>query len=194
MFTLEKLPYSINALEPYISEETIRHHYGKHHQGYVDKLNKLLLTDHHKSQMTLEELILHEKKDSEIYNQASQVWNHNFFWKCLKPSGCKFSGKIADLIKTQWGTLDQFQEEFEKKSLDHFGSGYTWLILRNKKLEIKNTHDGETPLNQNGKPLLTLDLWEHAYYLDHRSVRSNYIQSFWKIANWGFVNEQLEKE
>jgi Fe-Mn family superoxide dismutase len=195
MFKLPELPYSLDALAPYISEETLKYHYGKHHRGYVEKLNTLVSdsTEPKSAMMTLEEIILHS--EGPIFNNAAQVWNHTFFWNCLTPKGKgRPSPKVSELINKTWGSFEKFQDAFSKEAVSNFGSGWTWLnIGSNNQLTIKNTSNAMNPIRENLNALLTVDVWEHAYYLDYHNDRSEFIKAFWKIVNWDFVDKQLEK-
>ena len=189
-FKLPELPYALDALAPIMSRETLEYHYGKHHQRYVDNLNKLVAgTDlEHKS---LEDIIKASKSGG-TFNNAAQVWNHTFFFRSLTPHGTKISGKAKDSIEKQWGSFDKFKAEFSEAAVGLFGSGWVWLTqLANGTLAIEKTKDAETPLTSGHKPLLTLDVWEHAYYIDYRNDRARFINSWWDIVNWDFVNKQF---
>ncbi len=185
-FELPPLPYAKNALEPVISAETIDYHYGKHHQTYVTNLNNLIAgTDFEKS--TLEEII--KKSSGGLFNNAAQVWNHTFYWNCLKPKGGgEPTGKLADAINKAFGSFSEFKAKFSTSAATNFGSGWTWLV-KNKdgSVEIVNTSNAATPLTDGKTPLLTCDVWEHAYYIDYRNARAKYVESFWTIVNWDFV-------
>lgn len=182
----------MDALEPYISEETLKYHYGKHHQGYVNKLNALLKGTKSANE-TLENLIKNESGG--IFNNAAQIWNHNFYWLSLTPkSSKKPAGKLLKAIDKDFGSFAKFKEEFKEKALSNFGSGWTWLVKNSDgPLEILNTGNADNPLRHNKKALLTCDVWEHAYYIDYRNERGNYIDNFWNIVNWQFVEENYEK-
>lgn len=187
---LPELPWPKDALEPLISAETIDYHYGKHHNAYVTKLNAAVNGTEF-SEMSLEEIIL--KSDGAIFNNAAQVYNHSFYWKCLAPqSDEEPTGDIANLISNKWGGFEKFKEDFSAAAASNFGSGWTWLVESNGELEILNTDDADTPLKHGKKALLTIDVWEHAYYIDYRNARPDYINSFWKLVNWDFVNSQLK--
>ena len=190
-FTLPELPYNRAALEPYISENTIDFHYGKHHQTYVDNLNKLVVGSDFENS-TLEEIIL--KAESGIFNNAAQIWNHSFYWKCLKPNGGgEPTGALADAIKSSFGTFDEFKQKFSTASVTLFGSGWAWLVKDAQgKLQIIQESNAGNPLKKGLKPLLTCDVWEHAYYLDKQNKRPAYVGDFWKIINWNFVSENLK--
>jgi Fe-Mn family superoxide dismutase len=191
-FTLMKLPYAMDALAPYISEETLQYHYAKHHQGYVNKLNDLTKgTD--LAIKSLEELITGETGG--IFNNAAQIWNHNFYWQSLHPKGEHTpNGKLLAAINREFGSFDNFKSEFNKQAVTNFGSGWTWLIKKgNGTLAIVNTGNAGNPMTNNERSLLTCDVWEHAYYIDYRNERAKYINNFWNIVNWKFVDEQYEK-
>ncbi len=193
--SLPDLPYPVQALEPYISEKTIQFHHGKHHKTYVDNTLKLVAGTELQN-AALEEIIKKTVKDDKkktIFNNAAQVWNHSFYWTCLKPAGGgKPSGKIAELIQRSFGAYDKFVEQFKNAGLTQFGSGWAWLVLHNKKLEIHKTANADTPLTFGCTPLLTMDVWEHAYYLDYQNRRADYISAFIEhMINWEFVNAQL---
>lgn len=187
---LPELPFPKNALEPHISAETFDYHYGKHHQAYVTKLNELIKGSKFEY-MPLEEIIL--SSQDAVFNNAAQIWNHTFFWNCLKPEGGgKPTGKVADLISSKWGSFEKFQEEFSKSAVANFGSGWTWLVLNKKnEIEIFNTSNAQTPKTSGMKALLTLDVWEHAYYIDYRNSRPDFIKAFWNVVNWDFVNQNI---
>jgi Fe-Mn family superoxide dismutase len=191
MFTLSKLPFEKNSLEPYISFETIEYHYWKHHQTYVDNLNKLIVWTEFESK-TLEEII----KSSEwwIFNNAAQVWNHTFYWNCLASNSSKVPDwKIAKLIDKNFWNFEKFKEEFSNKAISNFGSGWTWLVQKeNWDLEIVNTSNANTPLTTKDIPLLVIDVWEHAYYIDVRNARAKYVENFWNLVNWEFVEGSLK--
>ncbi len=188
--TLPELPYDKNALAPHISAETFDYHYSKHHQAYVTNLNNLIKGTKFET-MSLEEIIL--SSEGGIFNNAAQVWNHTFFWHSLSPNGgSEPTGKIADLINKQWGSVATFKDEFQKMALGNFGSGWTWLVLnKENQLQIINTSNAETPLTKGLNPLLTIDVWEHAYYIDYRNARANFVAAYWNIVNWEFANKNL---
>jgi Fe-Mn family superoxide dismutase len=189
-FELPPLPYEKNALEPHISAETLEYHYGKHHQTYVTTLNKLIEGTEFAS-MPLEEII--KKSSGPLFNNAAQVWNHTFYWHCLSPKGGGApSGKLADGINQAFGSFDKFKEEFSKSAVANFGSGWTWLVQRpDGTLAIVNTSNAATPITGSDKPLLTCDVWEHAYYIDYRNARAKYVESFWNLVNWEFAASKL---
>lgn len=187
---LQKLPYAQNALEPHISAETVEYHYGKHHKAYVDKLNSLISSNEMEGK-PLEEII--KKSSGAIFNNAAQVWNHNFYWSCLSAEGGGVpKGALAATITKQFDSLEAFQKAFSLSAVDNFGSGWTWLVknIADDELAIINTHDAATPLTDtNTRPLLTLDVWEHAYYIDYRNARAKYIDGYWKLVNWDFAEK-----
>lgn len=191
-FTLPQLPFAKNSLAPYISEETIEYHYGKHHQAYVDKLNKLIPNTEYEHK-TLEEIIKTAKGG--IFNNAAQVWNHTFYWQCLSKNGGG-EPKDATLIKAlteSFGSVAAFKEKFTTEATNFFGSGWIWLAKDAKgKLEIIGTTNADNPLTANKKALLTCDVWEHAYYIDYRNARAKYIEAFWKIISWDFVRDNMK--
>lgn len=186
--TLPALPYPKNALEPHMSSETLEFHYGKHHKAYVTKLNELIKGTKYEF-MPLEEVIL--SADGPVFDNAAQIWNHTFFWNCMAPNaGEKPDGKVSKLIEEKWGTFDKFKEAFEKSATTNFGSGWTWLVLnKENKIDILNTSDADTPKTKGFKALLTLDVWEHAYYIDYRNERPKFAAAFWNLVNWEFVNK-----
>jgi Fe-Mn family superoxide dismutase len=193
--SLPVLPYEKNALAPYISQQTIEYHYGKHHNAYVINTNKLIEgTD--LSDRDLETIIKKTSKDaskSSIFNNAAQVWNHSFYWACIKPGGGgPPSGTIAERIASDFGSYEKFAEQFKDAGMTQFGSGWAWLILRDNHLELMKTSNADTPLAHGLKPLLTVDVWEHAYYLDYQNRRADYLGSFLEhLINWEFVNSLI---
>ena len=185
-FELPALPYEIDALAPHVSKETLEFHYGKHHQTYVTNLNNLVEGTDDASK-SLEDIIL--SSDGGLFNNAAQVWNHTFYWNSLAPaSGAEPSGKLADAINAKWGSVAAFKEAFNKSAAGNFGSGWTWLVKKpDGSLDIVNTSNAATPLTTADVPLLTCDVWEHAYYIDYRNARPKYLESFWTLANWAFA-------
>lgn len=183
---LPALPFERNALEPHISVETIDYHYGKHHKAYVDKLNELTPGTEF-ADMSLEEII--KKSDGTIFNNAAQVWNHTFYWYCLQPGGGKEpSGKLADAINAAFGDFTKFKEQFTDTAIKTFGSGWAWLVQRKDgSVALVSTSNAATPLTGEDTPLMTCDVWEHAYYIDYRNARPKYLEHFWKLVNWEFV-------
>ncbi len=183
---LPPLPYEMNALAPHISQETLEYHYGKHHQGYVNKLNNALPGTQFE-QMPLEDVI--KKATGGIFNNAAQIWNHTFYWNSMSPNGGgKPKGALADALDTAFGSFDKFREEFNAKAGGLFGSGWTWLVKKDDgTVAIMNGQNAETPLRTGETPLLTCDVWEHAYYIDYRNARPKYLDAFWEIVNWDFA-------
>ncbi len=190
-FELPDLPYEMNALEPYISQETLEYHYGKHHKAYVDKLNNLL-NGSDDAKKSLEELIKTTKGG--VFNNAAQVWNHTLYWNCMKPNGGgEPKGALAEAINKAFGSFSEFKQKFSDTAATTFGSGWAWLVKDSSgALHIVSTSNAENPLQKNQTPLLTCDVWEHAYYIDYRNARPKYIENFWSLVNWDFVAKQLE--
>jgi len=186
---LPKLPYDFNALEPHISTQTLEFHYGKHHQAYVDNLNKLIIGAEFEYS-SLEEII--KKALGPIFNNAAQVFNHTFYFEGLALNK-SLSGEISEAINQSFNSFNEFKEKFSEAAKTLFGSGWVWLVEKNDSLEIIQTKNADNPLQQNLKPLLTIDVWEHAYYLDYQNKRPDYIENFWKIINWEEINERLLK-
>lgn len=186
--TLPPLPYVRQALEPYMSRETLEYHYGKHHKAYVDKVNALIAGTPQQN-ATLEELVMHA--DGALYDNAAQAWNHAFFWQCLSPRR-QTPGKELEGALRSLGGLETLEREFAKAAVAVFGSGWAWLARdRGGAVRIVTTPNGHTPLRDGHKPLLACDVWEHAYYLDHRNDRGAYLKSFWQLVNWDFVAGNL---
>jgi len=187
-YTLPELPYAKNALEPHISEETIEFHYGKHHQAYVNNLNALVPGTEYEG-LSVEEIV--KKSSGGVFNNAAQVWNHTFYWNCLTPNGGgEPTGELADAIQSTFGSFDSFKETFTKSAVTNFGSGWTWLVkTESGELKIVNTGNAGSPLTEGYTPLLTVDVWEHAYYVDYRNARPDYVSAFWNLVNWDFVNK-----
>lgn len=186
---LPALPYARDALAPHISEETLDFHYGKHHQTYVDKLNGLIPGTEFDGK-SLEEIV--KTSSGGVFNNAAQIWNHSFYWNCLSPNGGgEATGSVAEAINTAFGSFDKFQETFNNSAVNNFGSSWTWLVKNaDGTLAIVNTSNAATPLTEEGvTPILTVDLWEHAYYVDYRNARPAYLTAFWNLVNWDFVNE-----
>lgn len=192
-FALPDLPYPKNALEPHISKETLDYHHGKHHQKYVDTLNKLVKGTKHEG-AELEDII--RSSEGKLFNQAAQVWNHTFYWHCLSPDGGgEPSGSLKECIEHCFGSLQKFKDEFNEKAAGNFGSGWTWLVKKGKgkQLEIMNTSDADTPITDKELvPLFTVDVWEHAYYIDYRNERPKYLDSIWEVVNWDFVQYNFD--
>lgn len=190
-FTLPDLPYEKNALEPHISSETLEFHYGKHHQTYVDKLNGLVAgTD--MENKSLEEIV--RSSEGGVFNNAAQIWNHTFYWNSLSPNGGgEPTGALADAINAKWGSFADFKAAFNDKAVNNFGSSWTWLVkTADGSLDIVNTSNAATPITEDGvTPLMTVDLWEHAYYIDYRNARPKYLEGFWALVNWDFAAANL---
>ena len=183
---LPALPYANDALAPTISAETIEYHYGKHHQTYVTNLNNLAPGTEFEN-ASLEDIIM--KASGGIFNNAAQVWNHTFYWNCLSPNGGGApSGALADAINSAFGSFDEFKQKFSTSAATNFGSGWTWLVKNSDGgVEIVNTSNAANPMTDGKTPLLTVDVWEHAYYIDYRNARPKYLESIWGIINWDFV-------
>ena len=190
-FELPALPYAINALEPHISQETLEFHHGKHHNTYVTKLNGLVEgTD--LANKSLEEII--KTSEGGVFNNAAQIWNHTFYWNSLSPNGGgQPTGALADAINASFGSFEEFQAKFNDKAVNNFGSSWTWLVKKaDGSLDIVNTSNAGTPITEEGvTPLITVDLWEHAYYIDFRNVRPDYLKAFWALVNWDFAAENF---
>lgn len=189
-FTLPELPYARNALEPHMSEETLDFHYGKHHNTYVENLNKMVPGTEFEGK-SLEEIIL--SSSGGVFNNAAQVWNHTFFWHCLSPNGGgEPTGELAEAINKAFGSFEAFKEEFTKTAVTTFGSGWGWLVKKSDgSLALVSTSNAGTPLTDGHTPLLTCDVWEHAYYIDYRNARPKFLEGFWNLVNWDFVAKNL---
>jgi Fe-Mn family superoxide dismutase len=187
---LPPLPWSRDALAPHVSAETIDYHYGKHHKAYVDKLNGMIEGTEF-ADKPLEDIV--KSSSGGMFNNAAQAWNHTFYWNCLSPSGGgEPSGRLADGIKKAFGDFATFKEQFTETAVGTFGSGWAWLVQRGDgSLGLASTSNAATPLTGNDRPLLTCDVWEHAYYIDYRNARPKYIEAFWNLANWDFVADQM---
>lgn len=192
-FTLPPLPYELDALQPIISRETLEFHHGKHHQTYVDKLN-LLVPSTEFATLNLEQVIL-KATPGPIFNNAAQVWNHTFYWHCLTPNSHKApTGPLLTAIEKTWGNFKTFKEKFTETAVNTFGSGWAWLVKNaDGSLAITSTSNAALPMTQNQKALLTVDVWEHAYYIDYRNARPKYVEAMWEIINWDFVNKQFQE-
>ena len=190
-FTLPPLPYDLDGLTPNISKETLEYHYGKHHNAYVVNLNKLIL-DTEFASLSLDDIIL--KAKGPIFNNAAQVWNHTFYWHCLSPNGGgEPKGKLLDKITASFGTFAAFKEQFTQASIATFGSGWGWLVQdKDGHLKIISTSNAGTPMTEGLTALLTCDVWEHAYYIDYRNMRPDYLNAFWNLVNWEFVTNNLK--
>lgn len=185
---LPALPYAQDALAPHISAETLEYHYGKHHKTYVDKLNGLIPGTEFEGK-SLEEII--KTSTGGVFNNSAQIWNHTFYWNCLSPNGGgEATGAVAEAINAAFGSFDAFKEEFTTSAINNFGSSWTWLVKKaDGSVAIVNTSNAGTPLtDESVTPILTVDLWEHAYYIDYRNARPNYMNAFWSLVNWDFVN------
>ena len=187
---LPKLPYALEALEPYISKRTLEYHYGKHHQAYVNNLNKLIAGTEFENK-SLEEII--RKATGGVFNNGAQVWNHTFYWHCMKPQGGgEPTGALAEAIQKSFASFGDFKEKFSTAAATLFGSGWAWLIKKSDgSLEIVQESNAGNPLKNGATPLLTCDVWEHAYYLDKQNARPDYIADFWKLIDWGAVASRL---
>ena len=188
---LPELPYAIDALEPHISRETLEYHYGKHLQGYIDNLNKLIVDTEFEEEPLL--AIIERAPRGVIYNNAAQVWNHVFYFENLAPAGtASLSPKMRDVIEKKWGTVAEFKEEFNKKAMAQFGSGWTWLVINPEgELEIFSSSNAECiAMDAAYTPILVCDVWEHAYYIDTRNARAQYLENFWKVVNWKKIEER----
>jgi Fe-Mn family superoxide dismutase len=185
-YKLPELPYAENALEPYISAETLEYHYGKHHAAYVDKLNGLVEKTEFEN-APLEVII--KNASGAIFNNAAQVWNHNFYWNCLSPDGGgEPMGSLGSAIREFFGDFPGFKEKFDAAAISNFGSGWTWLVKTpDGVLKIVNTDDADNPMVDGLEALMTCDVWEHAYYIDYRNARPAYLEAFWNLVNWDFV-------
>ncbi|CRG49688.1 superoxide dismutase [Fe] [Yersinia wautersii] len=190
-FELPALPYAQNALEPHISAETLEYHYGKHHNTYVINLNNLI-KDTEFAGKSLEEIV--KTANGGVFNNAAQVWNHTFYWHCLSPNGGgEPTGKIADAINKSFGSFAEFKAQFTDAAVKNFGAGWTWLVKKaDGTLAIVSTSNAGTPLTTTDKPLLTVDVWEHAYYIDYRNARPKYLDNFWALVNWSFAEKNLD--
>jgi Fe-Mn family superoxide dismutase len=184
--TLPALPYALDALSPHISKETLEFHYGKHHQTYVTNLNNLVKGTEFEA-LGLDDIV--RKSSGGVFNNAAQIWNHTFYWNSLSPKGGgQPSGALAAAISAKWGSFDAFKEAFNKSAVGNFGSSWTWLVKKaDGSLDIVNTSNAATPITGTDKPLLTCDLWEHAYYIDYRNRRPDYLAGWWSLVNWEFA-------
>ena len=196
-FTLPELPYAKDALAPVVSAETIEYHYGKHHQAYVNNLNNLVPSTKYENQ-SLEDIIKAtngQPSEAPVFNNAAQVWNHTFYWHSLAPqsrAGGNPTGAIAAAIDTSFGSFADFKEKFSKAAAGQFGSGWAWLVKNAGGLAIETTSNAGTPMASGKTCLLTIDVWEHAYYIDYRNARPKYVEEFWKLVNWDFANKNFK--
>ena len=187
--TLPDLPYARDALEPHMSAETLDYHHGKHHKTYVDTANNLISGTEYE-QMPLEEIIT--KSSGKLFNQTAQIWNHSFFWQCLTPNQTQPGKKLTDALVKEFGGVEDFKKKFTETAIGTFGSGWAWLVKKpDGSLAITSTSNAGTPLTDGDRALLTCDVWEHAYYIDHRNARPKYLEAFWSIVNWEFVEQNL---
>ncbi|MEN9946541.1 MAG: hypothetical protein RLZZ293_927 [Pseudomonadota bacterium] len=190
--TLPQLPYALDELAPHISKETLEFHYGKHHQTYVTNLNNLI-KDTQFAELSLKEIV--KQSSGGIFNNAAQVWNHTFYWHCLSPKGGNEpTGALKDAIEQKFGSFAEFKKQFTATCVGTFGSGWGWLVKTPEgSLELVSTSNAATPLTSINTPLLTCDVWEHAYYIDYRNSRPNYMEAFWNLVNWEFVSQNFAK-
>ena len=189
-FELPPLPFEKNALAPHISAETLEFHYGKHHNAYVVKLNELVKGTPFENK-TLEHVI--KESTGGIFNNAAQIWNHTFYWHCLSPKGGgQPKGELLEAINKSFGSFEEFKKQFTEKSVTLFGAGWAWLVKKSGKLEITQTSNADTPIKGSDIPLLTCDVWEHAYYIDYRNARPKYVEAFWNLVNWDFVAKNFK--
>lgn len=188
--TLPPLPYAMDALQPHISKETLEYHYGKHHQAYVTNLNKLIPGTEFEN-MSLEEII--RKSQGGIFNNAAQVWNHTFFWNSMSPQGGgKPRAQMAKAIDAKFGSFDAFKDKFSAAAVGQFGSGWAWLVKKSDgSVDIETTSNAGTPLTGANKPLLTCDVWEHAYYIDYRNRRPDFVAAYWNVVNWDYAEKNF---
>jgi Fe-Mn family superoxide dismutase len=190
LFKLPSLPYEKSALEPHISTETLEYHYSKHHQTYVNNLNNLIAGTENERK-SLEEIIISE--DGGLFNNAAQIWNHTFYWHCLSPNGGgEPTGDLLTALNNTFGSFEEFKAQFTKAAISTFGSGWAWLVKnQDGSLEITSTSNADLPMKHQQTALLTCDVWEHAYYIDYRNARPKYIEAFWNLVNWEFVEQNL---
>ena len=188
--TLPQLPYALDALSPFISKETLEFHYGKHHQTYVTNLNNLIKGTEFEA-ASLEDIV--KKSAGGVFNNAAQVWNHTFYWNSMKPNGGGApTGALADAINAKWGSFEKFKEEFTKCAVGTFGSGWAWLVKKaDGTLDLVSTSNAGTPITTDVTPLMTCDVWEHAYYVDTRNARPKYVENFWNVVNWDFASKNF---
>ena len=191
-FTLPPLPYDKTALAPHISAETLEYHHGKHHAAYVNNLNKLI-DGKPEASLSLEEII--KSSEGGVFNNAAQIWNHTFYWSSMKPNGGGLpTGDLAQAITRDFGSFEKFSEELTNAAVTQFGSGWAWLVVADGKLSVTKTPNADLPMKHGQTALLTIDVWEHAYYIDYRNLRPKYVETFLKsLANWDFAAENLKK-
>ena len=191
-FQLPKLPYGLNALAPMISEETMKYHYGKHHQTYLNNLNQMIVGKPYEHMMLEDIVMMSAGFDQPVFNNAAQAWNHTFFWMCMSPNGGGMpGGRLMSGITAKWGTYEAFRDAFIAKAAGNFGSGWTWLVLNPETgLKIINTSNADTPLASDDIPLMVVDVWEHAYYIDYRNARVDFVRTFLdRLVDWNFVSK-----
>jgi superoxide dismutase, Fe-Mn family len=190
-FTMPPLPWAKDALSPHISAETIDYHHGKHHQTYLDTLNKLIQGKPEENK-NVEEIILTAEAGSPLFNNAGQFWNHNFYWSSIKPGGGKPSGRLLELVNRDFGSLDNLLGQLAEAAKTQFGSGWAWLVEEGGKLKVTKTANADLPMRNKQKALLTIDVWEHAYYIDYRNARPKYVEAFLQnLVNWDFAAKNL---
>lgn len=193
MFKLAPLPYKMDSLEPYISRKTLEFHYGKHHQGYIDKLNALTRGTPFEDMKLLDVIQATHEENPKVFNNAAQAWNHEFFWNCMTPDPHVISKRVEGILVEEFGSLHEFKMKFSTAAKNLFGSGWVWLSRSPRGgLRIDSLPNAETPVVQGSRPLLALDVWEHAYYLDYQNDRAKFIETFFTIVNWNFLEENLE--
>lgn len=191
-FQLPPLPYSYDALAPHISAETLRFHHDKHHAAYIEKLNGLVESDPALAGKGLDDLV--RTASGIVFDQAAQAWNHDFYWRCMRPQGGGApTGAIAAALDRSFGGFTAFQERFSAAAAGHFGSGWAWLVRDGDRLRVLDTHDADNPLARGLEPLLACDVWEHAYYIDYRNDRAKYLHAWWNLLNWEHVNARLNR-
>ncbi|MDD3838364.1 MAG: superoxide dismutase [Phenylobacterium sp.] len=192
---LPPLPYEPHELEPHVSADTLGFHHGKHHKAYVDRTNQLIAgTDLENADLETVIVRAREKGEQTLLNQSGQVWNHSFFWRCMTPEKLQPEGQLAELIQRDFGGIDAFKDAFKKEGVGHFASGWAWLVLKDGKLVVTSYHDGDSPVGRGVTPLLTCDVWEHAYYLDYQNDRGGFLDAFLNnLVNWKFAARQLEQ-
>jgi Fe-Mn family superoxide dismutase len=189
-FTLPELPFAKDALAPHISAETLDFHHGKHHAAYVNKLNELVGADASLAGKSLEDLI--RTSSGPVFNQAAQIWNHTFYWHSMRPGGGgEPTGAVADAIAKHFGSFGDFKTKFSATAVGHFGSGWAWLVKVGDRREIAQSHDAGNPMTEGKTPILTCDVWEHAYYVDYRNARAKYVEAWWNLVNWEHVAKGL---
>ncbi len=191
-YHLPELPYSKDSFGATISSETFDYHYGKHHQTYITNLNNLIKGTEWENK-TLDEIVV-GCKDQKIFNNAAQHWNHTFYWYCLTPEKNEPTGPLLDAINSRWGSVQKFTEDFSSQAVANFGSGWTWLAKQGNDIAIVNTSNAGNPLTSNYQPLLTVDIWEHAYYIDYRNARAKYVENFSNLINWKFVEGNFSSD